>query len=186
MIELVSQHVIKKHKDTLNQNGINYNRNLEALKREYFMRPTASLLQNVNDQKDNRNFSTVSVKKTRPNTMNLIFTNEDLYHEALFKRNKTDNLLLKENIDNIEECISCIKDPLWKKICTDLICVMGPASVLKIWKSQLGEICPQGKGIDIMCETEEIAKFVGQYDFVILGSLHQYLPFLSHLRVKSQ
>ena len=60
---------------------------------------------------------------------------------------------------------------------------MGPASVLKIWKSTLGEFTREDKSFDIVCETEETMQFIQQYDFVILGSLQQYLPSLKQLRV---
>ena len=72
-----------------------------------------------------------------------------------------------------ENCLSQITDPLWQNICADLINMMGPASVLKIWESILGELSLQTEEMDITCKNEVIASFVQQYDFVILGSLQR-------------
>jgi hypothetical protein len=65
----------------------------------------------------------------------------------------------------------------------DLLNMMGPSSVLKIWQSKLGDFS-QKKYIDIDCETKETAAFVEQYDFVILGSLERYFPELTQLRIR--
>ena len=86
--------------------------------------------------------------------------------------------------EKAKNCIERITDPLWQAICIDLLNVMGPDSVLKLWKSTLGEYSAQDKGLDITCEGETTASFVRQYDFVILGSLQRYFSALKQLRVK--
>ncbi|MBA3813299.1 MAG: hypothetical protein H0X26_02210 [Alphaproteobacteria bacterium] len=96
------------------------------------------------------------------------------------------NSLLQDDHARAKDCLSLIPDPLWRDVCGDLIIMMGPASVLKIWKSTLGEFCPQDKALDFTCETEEAAAFAQQYDFVILGSLKRYFPALKQLRVHFQ
>jgi hypothetical protein len=94
------------------------------------------------------------------------------------------NPLLQDDYANAKNCISRISDPLWQDICRDLLNMMGPSSVLKIWKSTLGEFSSQDKSLDLICETEETLEFMKQYDFVILGSLQRYFPALKELRMK--
>ena len=89
---------------------------------------------------------------------------------------------LQDDHAKAAHCISQIADPLWKNICMDLLNMMGPASVLKIWKSKLGD--SEDKTLDLNCETEDIAAFIQQYDFVILGSLRRHFPALKQLKVK--
>jgi hypothetical protein len=96
---------------------------------------------------------------------------------------KHDTLWQDDNV-KVKDCISQIADPLWKDICMNLLSIMGPISVLKIWESKLGEFSSQDKHIDITCKTEESAAFAQQYNFVILGSLQRYFPALKQLRVK--
>lgn len=92
---------------------------------------------------------------------------------------------LKDNCAEVEDCLSCISDPLWKDVCASLHHIMGSAPVLKIWKSKLGEFCAQDKVFDLTCESEEVAEFVQKYDFVILASLQRYFPALKQLRVQT-
>ena len=91
--------------------------------------------------------------------------------------------LRQDEYAQVNECLSLISDPLWQNVCEDLLKIMGPASVLKIWKSQLGEFLLGEKTLDFTCETAEAAAFVQQYDFVILGSLQRYFPSLKSLKI---
>lgn len=79
--------------------------------------------------------------------------------------------------------LSYITDPLWRDICTDFLHMMGPASLLKIWGSELGELFLQAEEIAITCKNEKVTSFVQQYDFVILGSLQKYFPALKKLKI---
>lgn len=81
-------------------------------------------------------------------------------------------------------CIALIDDPLWRHVCTEVLPLMGPLSVLQIWKSKIGVFSPQHKAIDIDCQTEKKARFLQQYDFVILGILKKYFPSLKSIRIK--
>lgn len=80
--------------------------------------------------------------------------------------------------------LSCIEDPLWKSVCTEMVDIMGPSSVQKIWDSKLGSYCPGDKTMEFSCPTVEVAQFINQYSFLILGSLQRYFPTLKYLRVK--
>ena len=85
-----------------------------------------------------------------------------------------------------QRCLFLIEDPLWKRVCAEIVNMMGPPSVLKIGNCRLGSLSPQDKIIDLYCPTEEIAQFVEQYAFVILGSLQRYFPALKELRVRTE
>lgn len=91
-------------------------------------------------------------------------------------------------IDEIQHhaqyCLSLIEDPLWKFVCTDITDMMGPSAVLKIWNSSLGSFSYQDKTIEVYCHAEEIAQFIRQYSFVILGSLQRYFPAMKDLKIK--
>jgi hypothetical protein len=113
------------------------------------------------------------------------FSRKKIPPTILQKQTAIHDPLLRDEYAWAKSRISRINDPLWKEICTDLLNMMGPASVLKVWRSKLGEFSSQDKGLDFICETEEASVFVQQYDFVILGSLQRYFPALKQLRVKT-
>ncbi len=78
--------------------------------------------------------------------------------------------------------ISLIKDPLWKRVCTEMVNMMGPLSVLKIGKCKLGSFPSQESIVDVECPTEEAVQFVQQHAFIIRGCLQQYFPYLKEIR----
>lgn len=82
------------------------------------------------------------------------------------------------------ECVSRIADPLWKKVCNDLIYNMGPAFVFKICNSTLGEISPQDSMLLVTCTNQSAVDFLHQYDFVILDSLQPYFPALKSVKAE--
>jgi hypothetical protein len=84
----------------------------------------------------------------------------------------------------VKHCLSTIDDPLWKKVCQDVIRMMGLASFLEIWECRLGEVASQKKHIDIYCTTEKEAQFIKQYSFVFLGSLKTYFPALKEINAR--
>lgn len=95
------------------------------------------------------------------------------------------NILLDEDCIKAANRFLSIEDPLWKRVCRDIISAMGATSFLKIWDSILGEFCPQDQSMEIHCQSEETAQFIQQYDFVLLGSLQPYFPSLKRLRIKT-
>ena len=114
------------------------------------------------------------VKKRTP-----VFLKENVSQEESQNR----NCLFDEAYSQAKHCISLIKDPLWKHVCTEVINMMGPLSVLKVWDSRLGTLSSQEKVIDLSCQTEESAQFLEQYNFVIISILQQYFPALKELQV---
>lgn len=85
-----------------------------------------------------------------------------------------------------KHCISLIEDPLWKHVCTEVIHMMGPSSILTIWNVRLGSLSPRDKIINLYCQTEEVAEFIQQYAFVIIGTLQHYFPALKELNAKNE
>jgi len=117
-------------------------------------------------------------------------TYDSFIKTKLFKSNapsspiKKLEISLKDSHSQAKSCLSHIQDPLWKSVCTEMLDIMGPSSVYKIWNSKLGSYCTEGKTMEFCCPTVEVAQFMNQYSFLILGSLQRYFPTLKHLRVK--
>lgn len=79
--------------------------------------------------------------------------------------------------------LSFIEDPLWKRVCREAIRLMGsPAH--QMGQARLGPLSPQDTTIELYCQTDKIASFLQQYDFVILGILREYFPSVKKLRVR--
>lgn len=83
-----------------------------------------------------------------------------------------------------KRCISLIEDPLWKRICAEVFTMMGHDSVLKIEKATLGSFSPEDKTIELCCQTEDVARFIHEYSFVIIGILKKYFPCINSLSIK--
>ncbi|MBP9691886.1 MAG: hypothetical protein KBD90_00960 [Alphaproteobacteria bacterium] len=79
--------------------------------------------------------------------------------------------------------LSTIKDPLWKRICSEVVRMMGPLAVLKISECRVGPLSSRERRLDLYCPTEEVAQFVQEYAFVILGEIQQYFPELKELKI---
>lgn len=84
---------------------------------------------------------------------------------------------------NLEKQLSLISDPLWKRVCLEVVRMMGPIAV-QIFQVEVG--LPQEKSMNLYCHTEELASFVRTYSFVILASLQHYFPSLKTLNVQTQ
>ncbi len=95
------------------------------------------------------------------------------------------NISLDGDYTTAKYCLTAIEDPLWRHICQDVMTMMGPTSLLKIWDSTLGEVSSQSKSVDIYSPTEIATQFINQYSFVILGSLKTYFPALKQINVKT-
>jgi len=93
-------------------------------------------------------------------------------------------LNLRETSFKFEQSMRLIEDPLWDRVCAEMVSIMGPAA-LQIRNVQLGVLSSHDKIVDLYCQTEEIAQFIGRYDFLLLGSLQQYFPALKELRINN-
>lgn len=79
--------------------------------------------------------------------------------------------------------LSLIKDPLWRRMCDEIMNIMGPIAV-QLFQAELG--VPQDKTMDIYCRTEELAHFVHTYKFIVLATLQRYFPSLKVLNIQAQ
>lgn len=113
------------------------------------------------------------------------FSKENSIYTSSAQVFQTQDVLQNDDCINADNCFLAIKDPLWKRVCHDVIRVMGVASFLKIWDSILGEFCSQDQSMEINCQSGETAQFIQQYEFVILGCLQPYFPALKRLRIKT-
>ena len=116
--------------------------------------------------------------------LTLASTNED-FSSFPEKRSQHKTVPLDHFQSQAKQCVSLIEDPLWKHICTEFMHMMGPLSVLKIWKSRLSSVSPQHKTIYIHCEIVEESEFIKKYSFIILASLQKYFPAVRSIKVKT-
>jgi hypothetical protein len=113
------------------------------------------------------------------------FTKDKIFKKLkLNDSNQAIKISLKDSHSQAKSCLSRIQDPLWKSVCTEMLDIMGPFSVYKIWNGKLGSYSDTGKTMEFCCPTDEVAQFMNQYSFLILGSLQRYFPTLKHLKVK--
>jgi len=105
-------------------------------------------------------------------------------HKFTENNSKKDLPLNNDLQPQAKHLLSHIEDPLWRYVCTEVIDTMGPSSAQKIWNSKLGSYCSGDKTMDLCCPTVEVAQFVNQYSFLILGSLQRYFPSVKALKTK--
>jgi hypothetical protein len=125
-----------------------------------------------------------SLKKYRP-TLTLV-SSQSVFPSLCSQKLLSPKKGLMENPQvQAEKCISLIEDPLWKRICVEFLAMMGPSSLLKIWKMRLAPLSSQRTIVYLTCQTKEEAEFIQTYSFVILGSLQAYFPAVKRLVVRS-
>lgn len=105
------------------------------------------------------------------------------HHEFEQELLYSDQMSFEEAYSQAKYRVSLIEDPLWKSVCAEMVDMMGPLAVLKMWNSSLGSFSYQHRAMGLYCQTEEIAEFIHQYSFVILGSLQRYFPMIKDLKI---
>ncbi|OJW51064.1 MAG: hypothetical protein BGO67_12085 [Alphaproteobacteria bacterium 41-28] len=83
-----------------------------------------------------------------------------------------------------ETGISQIQDPLWRRVCLDVLRVLGPVAFKDLWKTNLMSISPRERRAYLACPTQGIADTVENYHFVIMGALKKFYPFLFSLETE--
>ncbi len=131
--------------------------------------------------KNNTHLSPLSRCQPKPK---LSFSKHDPHHEFEQELLNSDQISFEEAYSQAKHRLSLIEDPLWKSVCTEMVDMMGPLAVLRMWNSSLGAFSHQHKTMDLYCQTEEIFQFICQYSFVVLGSLQRYFPMMKDLKVK--
>ena len=77
-----------------------------------------------------------------------------------------------------EEGISQIQDPLWRRVCIDVLRVLGPIAFKDLWKINLTSISPERRKAYLACPTQAIAETIENYHFVIIDALKKFYPSL--------
>jgi hypothetical protein len=133
------------------------------------------MLKNACDQ-----FFPSSFKRNRGWNVSLTWPSKDLIED--------DGILSK---DKYLECeadaelkVSQIQDPLWQRVCDDLLKMLGPLAFKDLWKIKLINVSPEGKKAYFSSPNETLALTLQQYHFVIIGALKKFYPFLSSLEVE--
>ncbi|MBX9785825.1 MAG: hypothetical protein K2Y08_00660 [Alphaproteobacteria bacterium] len=75
--------------------------------------------------------------------------------------------------------ISQIEDPLWQKICLELLNILGPIAFGDLWKINLISVSSDGKKVYLSCPSEITANRVETYHFVIIDVLRKFYPALT-------
>ena len=82
------------------------------------------------------------------------------------------------------EGISQIQDPLWRRVCIDVLRILGPAAFKNLWKIKLSHISTEGKKAYLISPTIDIAETIENYNFVIIEALKKFYPALLFLETK--
>ncbi|MBS0271434.1 MAG: hypothetical protein JSR85_02160 [Proteobacteria bacterium] len=81
--------------------------------------------------------------------------------------------------------IARIKDPLWRRVCVDLLKILGPAAFKDLWKIKLIQVSSEGRKACLTCPTESLAETIEKYHFVIIDVLKKYYPFLFSIETET-
>lgn len=83
-----------------------------------------------------------------------------------------------------EEGISRIQDPLWHRVCVDILQVLGPIAFKDLWKSKLITVSPKGRRVYLACPNQAMVETIEKYHFVIIAALKKFYPFLSSIEME--
>ncbi|MBY0271882.1 MAG: hypothetical protein K2X02_00490 [Alphaproteobacteria bacterium] len=113
--------------------------------------------------------------------------------QSTYTHNSTPTLYLAESLPEglLDSCeseahcrISQIEDPLWQKICLELLSILGPIAFGDLWKINLTSVSSDGKKVYLSCTSEITAKRVETYHFVIIDALTKFYPALTLIESK--
>lgn len=102
-----------------------------------------------------------------------------------------DKTTLADGAHQAKHHISLIEDPLWKRVCADLVRMLGVKMMesfptVRLWDCRLDDLSGRDKIVTIYCLTEHTAQFLEQYVFIVLDGLHQYFPALKEIRINNE
>jgi hypothetical protein len=98
---------------------------------------------------------------------------------ALYLSESLPEALLDSYESDAHYNVSQIKDPLWQKICLELLSILGPIAFGDLWKINLTSVSSDGKKVYLSCTSEVTAKRVETYHFVIIDVLRKFYPALT-------
>lgn len=110
-----------------------------------------------------------------------LFVTQDLQETSM-------NELKEWTLDRCEveatEGISQIQDPLWRRVCIDVLRILGPAAFKNLWKIKLCHVSPEGKKAYLVSPTLDLAETIENYNFVVIEALKKFYPALLFLETK--
>jgi len=112
-------------------------------------------------------------------TINDQLTYTDLPASTLYLSDSLPKALLDSYESEAHYGISQIEDPLWQKICLELLSILGPIAFADLWKINLTSVSSDGKKVYLSCTSEITAKRVETYHFVIIDVLRKFYPALT-------
>lgn len=106
-------------------------------------------------------------------------TYTDLPASTLYLSDSLPEALLDSYEFEAHHDISQIEDPLWQKVCLELLSILGPIAFGDLWKINLTSVSSDGKKVYLSCTSETTAKRVETYHFVIIDVLRKFYPALT-------
>ena len=92
--------------------------------------------------------------------------------------------VLQEYKTEAEEGIARIEDPLWRKICLDILEILGPVAFKNLWKVKLVSVSSERRKAYLACPNRSVAASIEQYQFVVIGALKKFYPFLTSINIE--
>lgn len=112
-------------------------------------------------------------------------SNERFKHERfILNKSPLSEVALHNFKTEAETGISQIQDPLWRRVCSDVLRTLGPVAFKNLWKTNLVSVSPRERRACITCPSQDIAEAVENYHFVIMGALKKFYPFLFSIETK--
>lgn len=113
-------------------------------------------------------------------TASLDKLNEDSLQDEL---SHSEHVLYQYKIE-AQKGISQIKDPLWKRVCIDILNILGPIAFKDFWKISFLNVSLQGRRAHLTCPSRRVAEAIEKYHFVIIEALKKYYPSLFYIETQ--
>lgn len=110
-------------------------------------------------------------------TANLQKLNESKFEKGEVLTHETEQKVYEYKVE-ADKGISQIQDPLWQRVCIDILKVLGPIAFKDLWKTNFLSISPEGRRAHLTCPTHDIAETIEKYHFVVIEALKKFYPSL--------
>lgn len=88
------------------------------------------------------------------------------------------SMTLQNYTQEAEAGIAQIKDPLWRRVCVDLLKILGPVAFKDLWQIKLMQFSSKERRAFLVCPNKILAETIEKYHFVILDALKKFYPAL--------
>lgn len=85
---------------------------------------------------------------------------------------------------DIAQKVAQISDPLWKRICEQVLHTLGAQAFADLWQVKIDIAGIESKQVRLSCPNQEIVKTIKNYQFVILDALKAYFPMLKEVQIR--